>query len=100
MSEREGKLHSHGLFIHLETEEDIARNDGKHELFARMAEEGTAYQPQLGIQTSRARELVKRWNCHEDLVSMLDACIDSEECNGYIGVQTLKEAKAALAATD
>lgn len=32
-----------------------------------------------------------------DLLDMLEACIDSQECNGYIGVETMREAREAIA---
>ena len=32
-----------------------------------------------------------------DLLEALQACVDSQECNGYIGTQTLTEANAAIA---
>ncbi len=32
------------------------------------------------------------------LAIVLDACLDSQECNGYIGCKTVEEARAALAA--
>ncbi|KKM03659.1 hypothetical protein LCGC14_1772150 [marine sediment metagenome] len=74
----QGKLHNHKLTIHLETDEDITRNDGTHQKFAKMAEENTAYQSTLDLQISRAVELVKRWNCQTDL---LEACKAHKACS-------------------
>lgn len=80
----QGKLHNHELIIHLETDEDIARNDGTHEMFARMAEENTAYRSTLDLQISRARELVKRWNAFEKGGSYKDLVRACEKALPYI----------------
>jgi hypothetical protein len=41
--------------------------------------------------------IVRACNAHEELLAALGACIDSQDCNGYIGVQTLAEARAVIA---
>lgn len=39
----------------------------------------------------------QRLRAYDELVAALERCIDSQECNGYIGVETMREARAALA---
>lgn len=83
MSEHtEGKVHAHGLVIHIETPEDVERDNGTHTMFCKMAEEGTAYQSRLDEQEANGRELEKRWNAYADdqqLIKDLAGCLEDYE---------------------
>ncbi len=86
MSEHtKGKLHNHGLIIHIADKYDMARNDGKHNLFARMDEVGTAYQSSFDLQEANAERLVKCWNSY-----------DENEKRDTVMVEALAEIKAII----
>jgi hypothetical protein len=81
MKHEQGILHNHGIFIHITNKHDIARNDGKHGILARMNEVGTAYQSTLDQQEANASRLVECWNEHDALEAkaksqpdLLEAC--------------------------
>lgn len=58
----------------------------------RIEDRGPSEQEQVN-----AEHIIKAVNMHDELVAALAGCIDSQDCNGYIGVQMLEEARAALA---